>query len=84
MSPRQAVLDFFAANARAPLPTKEEELMACLYLDTNIIDSLGIVIMIAELEEKLGFTFSSEDMQSYDFQTVGGLIRIAEAHLAAR
>lgn len=72
---REAVLGFFVRHGKAPLPAGEAALQV-RYLDDGIIDSLGIVTMLSELESQLGIHFTAEDMQSYDFQTVGGLIGI--------
>lgn len=83
MSARDVVLDFFARNAKNPLPANPDEILGSYYLDAGIIDSLGIVLMVSELEEKLGVSLSSEDMQSYEFQTIGGLIGILD-RLTAR
>jgi acyl carrier protein len=77
MTNKQAVLDFFAHHAKSSLPTGDAAL-AVHYLDEGLIDSLGIVTLISELEAKLGVQFSAEDMQSYEFQTVGGLIGILD------
>jgi len=48
------------------------------YLDEGIIDSLGLIMMINELEQKFSVHFSAEDMQSYEFETVLGLANIIE------
>jgi len=82
MSHQRLVLEFFARNGQRPLPSGPEAL-AVRYLDDGIIDSLGIVTMVSEFEEALDIRFSADDMQSYEFQTVGGLIGIVD-RLAAR
>lgn len=83
MDAKKTVQDFFQKNAKVPLPNGDERAwLNCAYLDRGIIDSLGIVMMIAEFESGLGIEFSAEDMQSYDFQTVGGLIALIERKLA--
>jgi acyl carrier protein len=85
MNIRQTVVDVIAKNAKKPLPTGDEQaLMGCAYLDEGIIDSLGIVMMVTELEDSLGVSFSAEDMQSYEFQTIGGLIGRIDQLLAAK
>jgi hypothetical protein len=85
MDAKTLVLGFFARNASQPLPTSDEAvLLACRYLDAGIIDSLGIVMMITEFEAAFGISFSAEDMQSYEFQTVGGLVEIIERKLVAK
>jgi acyl carrier protein len=48
------------------------------YLDEGIIDSLGLIMMIDDLEQRFAIRFSAEDMQSYEFQTVSGLASIIE------
>ncbi len=77
MNHEKLVRDFFATNASSPLPEGKEGLDVH-YLDIGLIDSFGIVTMISDFEDELGITFSAEDMQSYEFQTVGGLIGILD------
>lgn len=77
MRHEELVRDFFARHARSALPTGKDALTV-QYLNDGLIDSFGIITMIAELESALGVTFSAEDMQSYEFETIGGLIRILD------
>lgn len=77
MKHEQLVRDFFAKNASSPLPDGKEGLDVH-YLDIGLIDSFGIITMISDFEGELGITFTAEDMQSYEFQTVGGLIGILD------
>lgn len=80
MGVKETVLDFLKSHAKNPLPGgNEEEYLACRYLDLGVIDSLGIVEMIMEIEEKYGIAFTNDHMQSYDFQTVGGVITLVES-----
>jgi len=72
----------FLESYKPLLGNTEEEKLSCLYLDKGIIDSMGIVLMITEFEEKFGIRFEAEELQSPEFQTVGGLIRIIEKKLA--
>jgi acyl carrier protein len=78
MTNKELVLEFFLRNGRKPLPVNEADALACNYLDLGIIDSLGIVTMISEFESDLAIHFSAEDLQSYEFQTVGGLITLID------
>lgn len=75
---KDLVLDFMTRSGRKPLPASEAEVLACPYLDSGIIDSLGIINMVSEFESKLTIQFSADDMQSYDFQTIGGLIALID------
>ena len=61
MSNNQAVLDFFVRHGVRPLPIGDAALSVA-YLDVGLIDSLGIVTLISELESKLGVQFSAEAM----------------------
>lgn len=83
MTNKGLVLDFFARNGRTSLPP-EPAALDVRYLDAGLIDSLGIVTMISEFEAALNVRFSAEDMQSYEFQTVGGLIGIVDRLVATR
>jgi acyl carrier protein len=82
MDARTAVLDFFSTYAKRQLAPEElNSLDHCRYLDAGIIDSLGIVMMVTHLEAALGINFSAADMQSYEFQTIGGLIGLLKVKL---
>jgi len=82
MNVKYTVLAFIKDNAVSPLPEEDDtQLLACHYLDAGIIDSLGIINMVTSFEEDFSITFSAEDMQSYEFQTVGGLIALIERKL---
>jgi len=62
-----------------PIPgSSEQEKLDCYYLDSGVIDSLTIITLITEFEEKFQIRFESDDLQSQEFQTVGGLIGIIE------
>jgi acyl carrier protein len=77
MTVTDTVLEFFKQRRGIPGATLEEQL-ACHYLDVKVIDSMGIIEMIAEFETAFGIRFSAEDLQSTDFQTVGGVIALIE------
>jgi acyl carrier protein len=82
MNHEKLVREFFEQNGKFPLPEGKEGL-DLHYLDVGLLDSFGIVTMIADFEGALGIIFTAEDMQSYEFQTVGGLIGIMD-RLASR
>ncbi|HYE86936.1 MAG TPA: acyl carrier protein [Vicinamibacterales bacterium] len=77
MTPTDAVLAFFDTKGGVPGASRAEQL-SCAYLDQKVIDSMGIIEMVAHLEDTLGVRFDAEDLQSNEFQTVGGLIAIIE------
>ncbi len=79
MNVKEEVLSFFKANALKPLPgDTEADHLGCHYLDIGIIDSIGIVKMVMEFEEKFKIQFDADCMQTYEFQTIGGLVQIIE------
>lgn len=77
MSVKEKVLVFLKAKGEIPGITEEEKLK-CDYLELGIIDSLGIVEMIAEFEQEFGIQFESDHLSSPDFRVVGGLINLIE------
>jgi acyl carrier protein len=74
---KDIVLSFLRTKNNIPGESETEQL-ACEYLDHGILDSLGIVEMVAEFERILNIRFSAEDMQSEEFRTIGGLILLIE------
>ncbi len=77
MDVKRQVLAFFESKGGIPGATEEERLK-CGYLDTRVIDSMGIVSMVLEFEATFGIRFSPAEMQSLEFRTVGGLISLIE------
>lgn len=84
MDTKERVREFFLENAQRPLPNDELGFMACRYLDEGILDSMGIVLLVTEFEDAFGINFSAEAMQSYEFQTIGGLIGIIDGLRATK
>lgn len=77
MNVTQSVLEFF--DSRGGLPgTSQDEKLACAYLDAKIVDSMGIIDMVSHFEDTFGIRFDADDLQSQEFQTVGGLIGVIE------
>jgi acyl carrier protein len=82
MNTKEIVLRFF--DEKGGMPGKDlQEKLGCHYLDIKIIDSMGIIEMVCHFEEKFKVRFSPEDLQSEEFQTVGGLIQTIEKLRAA-
>jgi acyl carrier protein len=73
----QSVVAYFESKQAIPGSSVEEK-QACNYLDAGIIDSLGLIEMITEFEERFAVRFTSDDMQSPEFRTIGGLTSIIE------
>lgn len=72
-----AVTGFFTGRG-IELPADETARASYEYLDTGVLDSMGIVAMVMEMEQRFGIRFAAEDMQSVDFRTIGGLISLIE------
>lgn len=80
MNVKEEVLSYLESCNQIPGET-EEQLLSCNYLDVGIVDSMGIVMMITEFEERFEIHFDAVDLQSYEFQTIGGLIGLIERKL---
>ena len=83
MDVKTKIIEFFRKNARAPLPTDDAALASCAYLDSGLIDSLGIVLLLDYVESSFGINLTAEDLQSIDFQTIGGLISLIQEKVSA-
>jgi acyl carrier protein len=78
---RQSVLAVMRARGEIPGGTEEEQL-AYWYLDEGLVDSMGFVELVLELEERFGIRFAPDDMQAAEFRTVGGVIGTVERLVA--
>jgi acyl carrier protein len=80
MNVKETVFRILETLSKNPIPGETEEArLNCYYLDSGVIDSHGIVEMIMELEGKYGIYFTDDHLQSYEFQTIGGLITLVES-----
>ena len=71
------VLRYLEAKGKKSFPAdSDSEKMQCRYLDAGLVDSMGIIDMVLEIEKHFEIHFSPEDLQSMEFRTVGGLIGI--------
>ena len=77
MHTQDIVFEFFDEKGGIPGNGLQEKL-ACHYLDIKIIDSMGIIEMVTLFEDSFKIRFEAEDLQSNEFQTVGGLIELID------
>ena len=77
MDVKEVVFAFLLSRGEISGETEAEQL-ACEYLDTGVLDSMGIVDMILEFEERFDIHFEPEHLQSVEFRTIGGVIQLIE------
>jgi D-alanine--poly(phosphoribitol) ligase subunit 2 len=77
------LLDWFKQKGEVPGETVEEQLNVNYY-DAKLIDSLGVINLVFEVEEQFGITFSQENFQERRFATIGGLGEIINDLLRAK
>lgn len=46
------------------------------YLDQGYVDSIGVIQFMGLLEERFGISFEDADLESPEFRTIGGLVRM--------
>jgi acyl carrier protein len=72
---KQGVLDFFSAKINYTAMS-ETEIDNYDYIKSKTLDSIEFITMISLLENDYGIVFSQEDLESSEFRTLGGLIRM--------
>ncbi|MBU0516566.1 MAG: acyl carrier protein [Proteobacteria bacterium] len=77
MTPREVVFAFFKDRGGLPGENAEQKL-ACRFLDVGLLDSLGLVELITEIEDRFSITLTDDHTESEQFQTVGGLVDLIE------
>lgn len=81
-TPRDFV--FARLGREQPIPGEsEEEQLACDYLYAGLLDSLGLIELVGEIEGDLGLELTQDDFEDPRFKTVGGLIAILEEKAGA-
>ena len=91
MAPEDLTLPDVAATVLAHLRTRavfaalsEADQWQCRYMEGEVLDSLGIVGLVSELERVFDVQFSIDDLQSEAFQTPAGVVAIVERLTSAR
>ena len=72
------VLGYFAEHADFQKMTEAQRL-SFFYLDSGMIDSLGIIEFVTYLEETFDVQLTAEDMQTAEFRTLGGIVELIKA-----
>ena len=54
------------------------DIMSIDYRAEGYIDSMGMIMFVASIEDEFGIEFTDEDMMDHEINTVGGIIAITE------
>jgi acyl carrier protein len=73
----ETVINFIGTRGEVPGDTLEDRLR-CDFLDEGVLDSMGLMETIFELEAEFGIRFESNHLQSLQFRTIGGVVEIIE------
>lgn len=76
------LMDYLAANGKG-LPDDPEELLTVNYFEIEAIDSLGLVIMIGDIEREYGVQLHAEQLQDPRICTIRGFAEIVDEARAA-
>lgn len=52
------------------------------FIESGVIDSFGIIVLVEEIEKRYGFKFEDKDFQDRRFVTINGLSEIIHEKLA--
>ena len=66
------LLDWFEQRGSVPGGTLEDQLQVN-YFEAGLVDSLGVIELITEVEDHFGIHFNERHFQDRRFSTIGGL-----------
>ena len=75
MDIKKEIIEFFGSKGNLSKKS-ENEIIDSHYLEIGLIDSMELVEMIVLFEDKFKIKFSTENLQSNEFRTIGGLIKL--------
>jgi acyl carrier protein len=84
MSSKTAVKDFVFQyfTKIGSIPGKsEKDRLKFDYVQSQMLDSLGILNLITDIESKFKIVLQGDDLESPAFKTIGGLIQTIESKL---
>ncbi|ACT60003.1 acyl carrier protein [Hirschia baltica] len=67
---------------RGPLPKSSQERANLDYIEAGLVDSLGLMNLVTELESALDIELEEEDFMQDKFRTIGGLIETLQQAVA--
>jgi acyl carrier protein len=70
---RDAIYAFVQKKDRLPATFDPETFD---YLEQGYVDSIGVIQFMGLLEERFGIAFEDADLESPEFRTLGGLVRM--------
>lgn len=81
-TPQKKIAAILRRQSGHDLPT--EGLDGFRYIEAGVVDSMGLIEFIIELEETFDIEMEPGDTESDEFRTVGGLTRIVRSKLACQ
>jgi len=78
MELRQRVHEFFRSSFYAPRDLREDESL----LESGVVDSTGVLEIVAFLESELGIEVPDEEILPQNFETIGRICDYIERKLA--
>ena len=52
------------------------------FIESGVVDSFGVIILVEEIEKEYGFRFEDKDFQDRRFSTINGLAEIIHGKLS--
>lgn len=74
---KEWLLSFFSKNADISA-YDNEKLLSCNYIEEGFIDSLRLINLILEIENKFQIKFNNDTFQDRRFVTIAGLAKIVQ------
>jgi len=76
------MISFVGRNVRVALRARADTCDALDWRAAGLVDSLGLVRLVIELERQHDIVFTDAEIESEEFCTIGGLTTIIERKLA--
>ncbi len=77
---RDFIIGFFVNRDKISL-TEAEVFCSSNFIEAQVLDSIEFITMIAEIEENFDITFTEAEIQSPEFSSINGLVRIAASRV---
>ncbi|MFK7968381.1 MAG: acyl carrier protein [Rickettsiaceae bacterium] len=79
---KEWLIGFFSKNVDIS-KYDDKKLLSCNYIEEGFIDSLRLINLIVEIENKFQIKFSNDTFQDRSFTTIGGLAKIVHQLIRA-
>lgn len=83
MDIKEWLIEWFSKHSSLDIENIKTSCKDCNYMEQGIIDSFSFVMLLSDIDDEYGISFTNDDFLSPDFMTIDGLAKLIEERKGA-